>query len=186
PAVGLGLLLAGVVPALFGASYPAEADPSRYVFALYAVTGAGIAVAADRTARAFGRERPALALGIVGALLAAAIVRDVALGRDIVARRGDTEARELGERVAASTRDGAVVVAVWDWATPLAYKAYVERGLGNRIVVTALPSDYLAEYGRWMQHHQLAIVSDGPPQLRGYRTHLLVGGTPQVYEILAP
>jgi hypothetical protein len=186
PAAGLGLLLAGVVPALFGASYPAEADPSRYVFALYAVTAVGIAVAADRTVRAFGRERPALALGVVGALLAAAVVRDAALGTDIVARRGDTDARELGDRVAASTRDGAVVVAVWDWATPLAYKAYVERGLGKRILVTALPNDYVAEYGRWMRGHQLTIVSDGPPQLHGYRTHLLAAGSPQVYEILPP
>ena len=186
PSVGLGLLLVGGVPALFGASYPAEADPSRYVFALYAVTAVGIAVAADRTARAFGRERPALALGIVGALLAVAIVRDVALGTDIIGRRNDTEARELGDRVAASTRDGAVIVAVWDWATPLAYKAYVERGLGNRIVVTALPRDYIAEYGRWMRRGQLAIVSDGPPALHGYRTHLLAAGTPQVYEILKP
>ncbi|MDQ6944416.1 MAG: hypothetical protein M3169_18105, partial [Candidatus Eremiobacteraeota bacterium] len=129
---------------------------------------------------------PALALGVVDALLAVAIVRDAALGADIFARRGDTEARELGDRVAASTRDGAVVVAVWDWATPLAYKAYVDRALGNRIVVTALPSDYLAEYGRWMRDHQLTIVSDGPPQLHGYRTHLLAAGTPQVYEILPP
>ena len=185
-AVGLGLLLAGAVPALFGASYPAEADPSRYVFALYAVTGLGIAVAADRTARAFGRERPALALGVVGALLAVAVVRDVAVGADIVARRDDTEARDLGSRVAASTRDGAVIVAVWDWATPLAYKAYVERGLGSRIVVTALPNDYVAEYGRWMRRGQLTIVSDGPPELKGYRTHLLAAGTPQVYEILPP
>jgi hypothetical protein len=186
PAIALGLLLAGVVPALFGASYPAEADPSRYVFALYAVTGVGIAVAADRTARAFGRERPAVALGVVAGLLAVALVRDAALGSDIFARRGDTEARDLGDRVAASTRDGAVVVAVWDWATPLAYKAYVERGLGNRIVVTALPGDYLAEYGRWMREHQLTIVSDGPPRLAGYRTHLLAAGSPQVYEILPP
>ncbi|MEA2785805.1 MAG: hypothetical protein QOF71_1909 [Candidatus Eremiobacteraeota bacterium] len=186
PAAGIGLLLAGAIPALFGASYPAEADPSRYVFALYAVIGVGIAVAADRVVRAFGRERPALALAAVGALLSAAIVRDAVLGADIIARRGDTEARDLGDRVAASTRDGAVVVAVWDWATPLAYKAYVERGLGNRIVVTALPNDYLAEFGQWMRGHQLAIVSDGPPRLHGYRTHLLAAGSPQVYEILPP
>ncbi|HEV2740680.1 MAG TPA: DUF2723 domain-containing protein [Candidatus Elarobacter sp.] len=186
PTIALGLLLAGVVPALFGASYPAEADPSRYVFALYAVIGVGIAVAADRTVRAFGRDRPALALGIVGGLLAFAVVRDVAAGADIVAARGDAEARELGDRVAASTRDGAVVVAVWDWATPLAYKAYVDRGLGSRIVVTALPRDHLAEYATWMRDRQLTIVADGPPALPGFRTRLLAKGTPQVYEILPP
>jgi hypothetical protein len=186
PTVAIGLVLAGLVPALFGASYPAEADPSRYVFALYAVIGVGIAVAADRTARAFGRERPVLALGVVAGMLALAVVRDAALGTDVVAARTVTEARDLGDRVAASTRDGAVVVAVWDWATPLAYKAYVDRALGSRIVVTALPRDHLAEYATWMRHRQVAIVSDGAPALPGYRTKALTGGTPQVYEILRP
>ena len=186
PAVGLGLLLAGVVPALFGASYPAEADPSRYVFALYAVTAAGIAVAADRTVRAFGGERPVVALTVVSGLLAMAVVRDFAMGADIFAARNDVEARDLGDRVAASTRDGAVVVSVWDWATPIAYKAYVDRALGNRILVTALPRDHLADYGYWMRDHQVTIVSDGPPALPGYRTRLLASGTPQVYEILPP
>ncbi len=184
PVIGLGLLLVAIVPALFGASYPAEADPSRYVFALYAVIGAGIAVAADRTARAFGRDRPELALGIVATLLAVVLVRDAVLGTDIFARRGDADARELGDRVAASTRDGAVIVAVWDWATPLAYKAYVDHALGNRIVVTALPRDHLIEYVSWMRDHQVAIVADGAPMLPGYHTKLLADGSPQVYEIL--
>ncbi|MDP9105076.1 MAG: hypothetical protein M3N49_03995, partial [Candidatus Eremiobacteraeota bacterium] len=98
----------------------------------------------------------------------------------------DTEARDLGDRIAASTRDGAVVVAVWDWATPLAYKAYVDRALGSRIVVTALPRDHLAEYAQWLRERQVAIVADGAPALPGYRTHLLATGTPQVYEILTP
>lgn len=184
PAVGLGLLLAGIVPALFGASYPAEADPSRYVFALYAVAALGIAVAADRTVRAFGRDRPALALAVVSALLALVVVRDVVRAADLFAHRNDRAGAELGERVASSTRDSAVVVAAWDWATPLAYKAYVERGFGRRIVVTALPLDHLADYERWLRDRQVTIVSDGVPALPGYRTRLLAVGSPQVYEIV--
>jgi hypothetical protein len=187
PGIVLGLVVAALVPALFGASYQAEADPSRYVFALYAVLALGVAVAAERTVRAFGRERPATALGLVAALLALVVVRDFVLAGDLFARRADDSAIRLGERVATSTRDGAVVVAPWDWATPLAYKAYVEHGLGRRIVVCALSLDHLADYRRWLRTRQVTILSDGPPELPGYRTRRLSGsGAPQVYEVLAP
>jgi hypothetical protein len=183
PLVGLGLILAGIVPALFGAAYPAEADPERYVLALYAVSALGVAVAADRTVRAFGGERPALALGVVCALLAVVSVRDVVRGRELFAYRDNPEAGELGTRVAAGTRDGAIVVAPWDWATALAYHAYVDRALGRRIVVCALPREHLEEYAAWMRDHQVTIVSEGAPDLPGYRTRKLTDGSPQVYEI---
>ena len=183
PVVGLGLILAAIVPALFGAAYPAEADPERYVLSLYAVTAVGVAVAADRTVRAFGRERPAAALGVVCALLAVVCARDVVRGRDMFAFRTNSEASELGPRVAGSTRDGAVVVAVWDWATALGYAAYVDRALGSRIVMCARPTDHLLEYASWMRDREVVIVSDGAPDLPGYRTRKLTGGTPQVYEI---
>ena len=186
PLIALGLVLAATVPALFGASYQAEADPSRYVFTLYAVLALGAAVGAERSVRAFGRERPGVALSVVAALLAALVVRDVVPGTDLFAQRNEAAASRLGERVAASTRDGAVVVAPWDWATPLAYKAYVEHGLGGRIVVCALLRDHLDEYGRWLRERQVALVSDGPPQLPGFRVRRLSGGNPQVYELLAP
>ncbi|MBV9407998.1 MAG: hypothetical protein JO164_04205, partial [Candidatus Eremiobacteraeota bacterium] len=186
PLVGIGLLVAALLPAVFGASYPVEADPGRYGFGLYAVVALGIALAADRTVRAFGRERPAVALTVVCGLLGIAIVHDLARGRALFDTRVDTRASALGARVADATRDGAVVVAVWDWATPLAYKAYVERGLGRRIVLCARPEDHLDEYAAWMRGHQVAIVSDGEPDLPGYRTRALSGGTPQVYEVLPP
>jgi hypothetical protein len=186
PVAGTGLIVAALVPALFGASYPAEADPERYVLALYAVAALGIAVAADRTVRAFGRLRIEPALGVACALLALAVVSDIVRGRDLFAQRADAAGAELGARVASSTREGAVVVAPWDFATPLGYAAYVDRTLGKRIVLCALPEDHLAEYARWIRDRQVTIVSEGKPSLQGYRTRELSGGSPQVYEILAP
>jgi hypothetical protein len=186
PLTALGLVLAALVPALFGASYQAEADPERYAFMLYAVTALGVAIAADRTVRAFGGRRPALALGVVCALLGLAVVHDAARGAHLFAVRDNADGRALGERVASGTRDGAVVVAPWDWATTLAYHAYVDRALGSRIVVCALPDDNLDAYARWMRERQVTIVSDGEPQLPGFRTRLLAAGSPQVYEILPP
>jgi hypothetical protein len=186
PLAGIALIVAAVVPALFGASYPAEADPERYVLALYALAALGVAVAADRAVRAFGRPRVAPALTVACALLALAVVHDLARGRELFAVRDDTAGTELGARVAAATRDGAVVVAQWDWATPLGYAAYVDRALGNRIVVCALPADHLDDYARWARERQVAIVADGEPTLSGYRTRRLSGGSPQIYEILPP
>jgi hypothetical protein len=186
PLTAIGLVLAAIVPALFGGSYQAEADPERYVFMLYAVSAFGIAVAADRAVRAFGVRRPALALGAVCGLLGLAVVSDAARGAHLFAVRDDGDGRALGQRVAAGTRDGAVVIAPWDWATTLAYHAYVDRALGSRIVVCALPDDHLDSYAAWMRERQVTIVSEGEPQLPGFRTRQLTGGSPQVYEILPP
>ena len=184
PLTASGLVLAALLPALFGASYQAEADPERYAFMLYALTALGIAVAADRTARAFAGRRPALALGVVCGLLALALANDAARGAPLFAARDNPGARALGMRVAATTRDGAVVVAPWDWATTLAYHAYVDESLGSRIVVCALPQDHLDEYARWAHDRQVTILSDGEPNLPGYRTRRLSDGIPQVYEII--
>ncbi len=188
PTALLGLGLAGLLPALFGASYAAEADPERYVFALYAVLAVGLAVAASRAARAFAPEGPRTALGAVVVLLALGVVHEAARGGDITARRTDHGPARVGERTAAATRDGAIVVAVWDYATPLAYRAYVEHRLGRRIVVCALPDDFSYLYGEWLRaHHQVAIVAQSPLLLRGgFRTRLLAAGDPAVYEVLAP
>jgi hypothetical protein len=186
PPVCIGLVLAALLPALFGASYPAEADPERYVFAVYAVAALGVAVAADRTVRAFGRAAPTRALAVVASLLAIVLARDVVRASDLYAFRGNDSAQALGERVAASTRDGAVVVAAWDWATPLAYRAYVEHGFGRRIIVCALPLDYVEDYGGWARRRQVALLSEGVPNVPGYRFRLLSEGTPQVYELVTP
>ncbi|HEY0614424.1 MAG TPA: DUF2723 domain-containing protein [Candidatus Elarobacter sp.] len=185
PLPGIGLLVAALVPALFGASYQAEADPERYVFALYAVVALGIALAADRTVRAFGRDSAGVPLGVACGLLTLVLVRDATRASPLFAARGDTGAADLGERVARGTRDDAVVVAPWDYATPLAYRAYVDGALGTRIVVCALPRDHLDAYAGWMRTRQVAVVSDGPPDLPGYRVRKVTEGSPQVYEVLA-
>ncbi|HEX3549923.1 MAG TPA: DUF2723 domain-containing protein [Candidatus Elarobacter sp.] len=186
PIVGLGLVLGAVVPAVFGATYQAEADPGRYLFMLYALTALGVGVAADRVVRAFTRRDSAVPLAAACALFAVLFVYDAVHGADVFATRADTDASDLAARVAAATRDGAIVVAPWDWATPLAYHAYVDRAMGSRIVVCALPQDYIERYAGWARGRQVAIVSDGAPDLPGFATRRLAGGTPQVYEIVAP
>ena len=184
PFVAAGLALSAAVPTIFGATYQAEADPGRYLFALYAVTSLGAGVVADRIVRAFGRTRLAIPLAAIGVLFAALFAYDGARAGDLFAMRADTDAADLAERVARATRDGAVVVSPWDWATPIAYHAYVDRALGSRIVVCGFALDYLGEYARWARDHQLAIVSDGPPAVPGFVARRIAEGTPQVYELV--
>jgi len=187
PLAAVALALAAALPAAFGASYQAEADPERYAFALYAAAALGLAFAADRLVRFAGRRRPVLASAVALALLCAALVHDALGAHAVLALRGEEHGTALAERVAAGTRDGAIVVAPWDWATPLAYHAYVDGTLGRRIVVCALALDDIADYPAWTKRGQLAILSDGAPEIPGFRTRLLDGaGRPQVYEILPP
>jgi hypothetical protein len=185
PLAGLGLLAGAVLPALFGASYPAEADPERYAFAIYAFAGVGIAIAADRIVRAFA-QTPTTAFAVVASLLTLAVVRDVARASDFYAVRSDGSAAALGARVTAATHDDAIVVAPWDWATALAYRAYVERRFGRRIVVCGLVRDYIEQYDGWARHRQLAVLSEGIPFVPGFRPKLLSDGSPQVYELVPP
>jgi hypothetical protein len=183
PLAGLGLLLSAVLPPLFGGSYGVEADPERYVFTLYAVSALGIAIAADRAWRAIGGEKRTVAMAFIAGLLVLAIGRELTRGRDIIAGRDANDAAALAERVAAVTHDDAVVVAMWDFATPLGYNAYVVRGFGKRIVVCALPADYSDLYARWLRDRQLVVVNAGPPDIPGFHTRQLVGGYPAVYEV---
>lgn len=185
PLIGVGLVVATVIPALFGASYQAEADPERYVLGLYALTALGLAVVADRTARAFGRDLPGLAQFVIAGLLGLGLVHDGLASGDIWAARHDSKAADLGARVVASTHDDALIVAAWNFATPLAYRDYVEHRFGDRVLLCALPEEHLHEYRRWMRSRQVVIVALSDPDLPGFRTRLLgTSGDELIYEVV--
>lgn len=177
PLVAAGLLLAGVMPALFGGSYAAEADPYRYVFALYAIVALGIALVA-------GRVRTLPAAAAVAAVFALVLARDAARAADLRALRTDPRPQSLIDRVASSTREGAIVVAEWNFASPLAYGAYVERALGDRIVLCAYPGEHASRYTAWRREHQVVVVALAAPEVPGFHTRLLSAGFPSVYEVV--
>jgi hypothetical protein len=185
PLVAGGLALVGVVPALFGASYPVEADPGRYAFALYAVTALGIAVAADGAVRLARGPLATPARYVVALALLALVGFDLTHGGDLWSQRGDIGATMLGDEVTSFTRDGAVVVTPWNYATPLAYRAYVERAFGTRIVLCGNPADYDAEhYAAWLRNREVVIVTQGEPEVPGFHTRLIAPGNPSVYEVV--
>lgn len=184
PLIAVGVLSAGIVPALFGGSYAAEADPYRYVFALYAIVALGIAVAAERALRAVGRSRALPAAAVIASLLALVLTRDAWRAADVRAMRTDPRPQSLIDRVASSTRAGAIVVGEWNFASALAYGAYVEGALGDRIVLCAYPGEHASRYTAWRREHQVVAVALGAPDIPGFHTRLLSAGFPNVYEVV--
>ena len=73
----------------------------------------------------------------------------------------------------------------WDWATPLAYRAYVEKAFGRRIVLCAFPEDYADRIGDWVRTRQVAIVAEFPPLVPGFIVRRLRAGNPGVFEVIA-
>lgn len=185
PALTAGLLVAALLPALFGGSYPPEADPERYVFMLYAALALGTAAAADRAIRAFSAVGAQPGAGVVTfALLAVAVLADVHRGRDIIAGRNDRDAAAFIDRVAASSRPGAILVSEWNWATPLAYGAYVDHRLNGRVVVCAYRWQVRSHFADWTRTHQVVLIADAQPDVAGFSVRLLSDGDPGIYELV--
>ncbi|HEY4441787.1 MAG TPA: DUF2723 domain-containing protein [Candidatus Elarobacter sp.] len=184
PIVALALFFAAIVPALFGGSYRAEADPERYVFTLYAVVALGAALAAEHALRAVTPARAQIAERLVAVLFAVALARELVTGRDLYLMRDDQEPANVGATVAAMTHDDAIVIAPWDWATPLAYTAYVDHTLGHRIVVCGFVADYAPMIRGWSRTRQVVVMAEAPPGIPAMRPRLLVAGNPNLYELV--
>lgn len=183
--LAIGLTLCGFIPVPFALSYAAESDIERYFLPSFWVLGLFLAVG---TARTIGMidERHALArraggLAVLG-LLAALLANE---NRGILDQRYDDAAGRFIAEVRARTPADAIVVASWNYATPLAYGSYVERSLAQRIVVTGWPGDYESLYPKWLQEHRpLYIVSTGPIVLKGFELRHLEHANEQIVQVL--
>jgi hypothetical protein len=162
PLAGLGILEGSLLPVLFVLAYPAESDPERYFLPSYWAIGLFLGAGADVLARG-GLNRMPRALGVViGALFVFVAASNVYVNRGAFSAAGDESAQAFIDRVIHETPANAIVVAPWMYATPLAYGAYVQKRLGERIVVTGWPNDYAAYYPAWIADRPIIFVSDQP------------------------
>jgi hypothetical protein len=184
PFVVFGVIAFGALPVFFFLSYPAEAEVDRYYAPAYLAMVVLAAYAATSLARAL--EQPvrfaALLTGAVYLVFALSI--DVHGNHDQFANRYDRDAADYAARVTRDTPAHSIVVSLWLYATPLAYKAYVERGFGDRILVTGLPLDYASFYPVWSARRPVVIVSDEPVDVPGFQTRELGHGVPHLWELV--
>jgi hypothetical protein len=182
PRVFGGLLAFGFVPLLWVYAYPYEADASRYYFAIFVLLVALAAYAASALHALPRPPRAAFALAGVFVVVAA-LVADEGASAHLLTQPYDPGSSPFVSRVKAVTRDGAVIVAPWLYATALAYGAYVEQRLDGRIVVTADAHEYQRLYRPWLRSHQVVVVSDDDERFPGFTLHELDRGTPHLYAL---
>jgi 4-amino-4-deoxy-L-arabinose transferase-like glycosyltransferase len=175
-----GFLLCGLFAAPFALSFPIEADIDRYFLPsfLVACVLAGIGACALRVRFPLLRTGIVLSLGIIAGA-------QLYLHSELLGQRNDPGATNYIEFVRSHTARNAILMAPWTYATPLAYAAYVERRLDERVVETAWLSDDVDQLPRWLKVRPVYIVylpwGDLP---HGYRLVQLTGGDPPIYRVL--
>ncbi len=161
PLVAAGIVGGSLGPVLFVLAYPAESDPERYFLPSYWTIGLLLGIGAGVLARGGLSHPPRALVAAVGGLFLFVAAGNVYANRFAFGAHDDA-ARRFVDRIVRETGPHAIIVAPWMYATPLAYAAYVEKRLGDRIVVTGWPTDYTAYYPRWIARRPITFVSDDP------------------------
>jgi hypothetical protein len=183
PRVALGLVLLGSLPVLFAGAYVVESVPSRYYLPGYfAIAAAAGYAVAGLDAVLTGPRRAAL-LGALALAWSVQIAVDVRAGALLFDQPADRSGSAWIALIAAVTPPRAIVVARWNAATTLAYGAYVQHALGDRIVLTAGPHEFQASYRKWIAQRPLVVVSAVPLRFPGFRVSDLGDGDPHLYAL---
>ncbi|MBV9278008.1 MAG: DUF2723 domain-containing protein [Candidatus Eremiobacteraeota bacterium] len=176
----IGFIIAGMTAVPFALGYPPEADVERYFLISFVASAVLIGIALKEPIVRWPRFR--VAVLAAGALLVAA---QWYVHRDLLGQRFDPGASRYLAYIRSHTESNAIIVAPWAYATPLAYAAYVERDLGNRIVDAAWLSDDVDLIPRWIVRRPVYVVYlpwGDPPS--GYRLKLIRREAPALYRIV--
>jgi 4-amino-4-deoxy-L-arabinose transferase-like glycosyltransferase len=173
------LLLAFAFPTAFGLAYTIEADPARYYLIGFAV----VAVFAGYAATEIVRALPALSRPVYVLLfgLAAALL---ALNSGTFAQRDSSGAQAMISSVVKNTPGNAVLITPWIDATALAYGAYVEHRLGNRIVETSWLADDAKLVPSWTRSRPVYVVGTVWGHVPGYRL-VKVSASPDLFRVVS-
>jgi len=183
--VAVAFALLAVALASFAANYPAESDIARYALAGLWLVAACAGVGVGWLATSFFQGAAVRARGIAAAVLLAAMLPVLGnAARDVGHARVVDDATLLGDAVATHTRDGSLVIASWNFATPLFYDAYVAHSLGSRHLASGWPYDFAGRYDGWRARYKhvyfvLATSYDVTP----FATPLVAAGTWQLSEL---
>jgi 4-amino-4-deoxy-L-arabinose transferase-like glycosyltransferase len=147
-AVGFATLL--VATGAFASNYAVETDSARYALPSFWILVACAGCGAHYIVSLIVGARPQLAAGLTVAMLAIALYPNAGLAySDVVRANAFNDARSLGSDIARRTADGSLIVATWNYATPLAYASYVAGALGSRRLLCGWPPDYALDYDSW-------------------------------------
>jgi hypothetical protein len=184
------LLAPTVVVTPFIAHFAAESDPLRY----YIVPTWGLIVAAALGIR-YSLAGVSLSRGagsaIVCGVAAVLIAHNLYSGRSLFVQRFDRLGYAYIDDVDSGTSDGSVIVAQWNYATPIAYAAYVQGRMGSRTLVAGDASDFASYYRQWLGRGRIYVVAEEAPVLPAFnaiylRNFDVIPGSrrdPKLYEL---
>lgn len=144
----------------FALGYAEEADKERYLLpafwaiSIFAALGLGMLLDLVRAPRT---SLCAAALAAVGIVLAGMTTY---AHRGIIVQNRDTVARQYLQALRKLTPDRTIIVTAWTYATPVAYATFVDRSLGNRVIVTAEPATVADRIMLWSAAKCVVIVTD--------------------------
>lgn len=171
--------------ALFTAAFGAETDPDRYYmvpFALLSVfIGLGFSAVVDRVAASPGRTSAAIAGTLTAGLLALLLVGGYR-NQEVFGWHRYRWGEEYIARVRSQTPPNAIVVAPWVYATPLAYAAYVDGSLGDRIVETGDIETDTSYLPGWIARRPIYVIMRQRTPA-GFSLRLVQAGDPSIYRL---
>ena len=172
------LFLAFAVPSAFAIAYSIETDPQRYNLIPFAVFAALGGFGASEIARALPPLRATTTAVVFG--LAAAVF---AINAHIFDQRADSGAQAVIDTAAEKTPPDAILIAPWLYATPLAYGAYVEHRLGDRIVVSSWLSENADRVPAWLRQRPVYVIGRLFGSVPGYRIQKIPSTGVDVYRV---
>jgi 4-amino-4-deoxy-L-arabinose transferase-like glycosyltransferase len=147
-ACGFATLL--VASLAFVSNYAVETDAGRYALPALWVLVACATCGAHFIASKIAGARPILAGYFAAAMLALALYPNAgAAYAHVVSKNAFDDATSVGPDVVAHTADGSLIVVTWNYATPLAYAAFVNGAFGSRRLLCGWAPDYVLRYGDW-------------------------------------
>jgi hypothetical protein len=177
-AVAAALVAAYAVPTAFALAYTIEADTRRYEIIGFAVAAVLAGYGASSLIEALASMRRGVPIAF--ALLALALV---AINRQTFDQRNDKGAQGVISTVVKNTPRNAVLISPWLFATPLAYGAYVEHRLDDRIVESAWLAEDAAYVPVWTRTRPVYVVGILFGDVPGYRT-VKIPGSPDLFRVV--
>jgi len=93
------------------------------------------------------------------------------------------DASAIGREIAAHTPDGSLFVATWNYATPLAYAAYVAHSFGSRRLIVGWPPDFALQLEGWkLRFKHVYFVVSSKYDIDPYARPVYVHGRWQIAE----
>lgn len=180
----IALVTIAVLVVPYTEAYTELQDPDRYYTIALWCGAIAIGVALDTIARLLRLEAPSIGRFVVLGSVFASFVSAAPARLELFHQRDDYGARTYVREVVASVPDGAIVLADWAYATPLAYAAYVEGSFGHRIAIAASPAQYAAYFPRWLARGEVyAVAFDDDLHIPGFAVRPILHHSYNIYRI---